>query len=49
MQDLEEKQTKRGTKGVKVLKGAEFAKYAEGLKAKAKEHKKLKGVLEPKP
>jgi hypothetical protein len=30
-----------------VLKGAEFAKYAEGLKAKAKEHKKLKGVPRP--
>mmetsp|Transcript_10773 Transcript_10773/g.26382 ORF Transcript_10773/g.26382 Transcript_10773/m.26382 type:complete len:672 (+) Transcript_10773:79-2094(+) len=43
--DLNEKREKMGTKGVKVLKGAEFVRYAEGLKLKAKQHKRLKGEL----
>jgi len=44
-QDLNEKREKSGHKGVKILKGAEFEKYANGLKLKAKQHKKLKGEL----
>lgn len=43
--DLSEKREKSGVKSVKVLKGAEFVKYAEELKQKAKQHKHLKGEL----
>mmetsp|Transcript_37238 Transcript_37238/g.72658 ORF Transcript_37238/g.72658 Transcript_37238/m.72658 type:complete len:673 (+) Transcript_37238:118-2136(+) len=44
-QDLNEKREKSGHTGVKILKGAEFEKYANGLKLKAKQVKKLKGEL----
>mmetsp|Transcript_17872 Transcript_17872/g.42762 ORF Transcript_17872/g.42762 Transcript_17872/m.42762 type:complete len:673 (-) Transcript_17872:186-2204(-) len=44
-QDLSEKRDKLGTKAVKVLKGPEFARYADSLKLKAKEYKKKKGEL----
>jgi len=43
--DLDEKREKAGNKVVKVLKGAEFARYAEGLKAKAKIYKRKKTEL----
>jgi len=45
-EDLAEKRKKLGQAGVpRILKGAEFQKYAEGLKIKAKEYKKKKGEL----
>jgi len=43
--DLDEKREKSGQKVVRVLKGAEFARYAEGLKAKAKVYKRKKAQL----
>jgi len=44
-QDVSEKREKLGTKAVKVLKGPEFARYADSLKLKAKEYKRKKGEL----
>ena len=45
-EDLAEKRKKLGRADVpRILKGAEFQKYAEGLKIKAKEYKKKKGEL----
>jgi intraflagellar transport protein 81 len=44
-EDLAEKRSKLGNNMPRILKGAEFQKYAEGLKVKAKQYKKLKGEL----
>jgi hypothetical protein len=40
-----DKRAKLGVAMPRILKGAEFQKYAEGLKGKAKQYKKLKGEL----
>ena len=44
-EDLADKRAKLGHGVPRILKGAEFQKYAEGLKGKAKQYKKLKGEL----